>query len=207
MKIEIYDSKERHIGSTRVFSFPKTLFKSSTVPITIKCNKLPTLKKGESIMLVFEYINGSRHRGMARVDSASKTEIETKVGEVTEIEERRRSFKVNTKEKAIVYKSKKSDAREIGATILNINLGGVLLKCEEALIPGEQIYLNTLNGELEVYTKVLRKQHDINGTLVGYGCQFLEVTEQQEAIIAKYIMDCQVAERERRKTLDDLGMA
>lgn len=206
LKIEIYDTKERHLGTTRIYSFAKTLFKTSTVGMTIKCNNLPNLKKGDSVMLIFEYVNSQRYRTVTRIDAASKSEIQVKVGEVTEIEERRRSFKIATKEKATVYKSKSEKEEGIEAMILNINLGGVLLKCDEYFNVGTVIYINTISGELEVPAKILRRQNDINGNFVGYGCQFVDISEAEEEIVAKYILECQVAERERRKTLEEMGM-
>ncbi|MBQ3162872.1 MAG: PilZ domain-containing protein [Oscillospiraceae bacterium] len=205
-KIEVYDMKERHLGTTRIYSFAKSLFKTSTIGMTIKCKNLPNMKKGDSVMLVFEYVNSQRYRTVTRIDSASKTEIEVKVGEVTEIEERRRSFKIATKEKATVYKSKSEKEEGIEAMILNINLGGVLLKCDEYFNVGTIIYLNTFSGNLEVPAKILRRQNDINGNFVGYGCQFVDISETEEEIVAKYILECQVAERERRKTLEEMGM-
>ena len=35
---------------------------------------------------------------------------------------------------------------------------------------------------------------------------FEKYSEAEEEIVAKYILECQVAERERRKTLEDMGM-
>lgn len=205
-KIEIYDAKERHLGTTHIYSFAKSLFKSSTIGMTIKCNNLPNMKKGDSVMLVFEYINSQRYRTVTKLDSASKTQIEVKVGEVTEIEERRRSFKIATKEKATIYKTKSDKEKGIEGMILNINIGGVLLHCEEYFNVGTIIYINTFSGALEVPAKILRRQNDINGNFVGYGCQFVDISEAEEEIVAKYILECQVAERERRKTLEQMGM-
>ena len=82
-KIEVYDAKERHLGTTRIYSFSKSLFKTSTIGMTIKCNNLPNLKKGDSIMLIFEYVNSQRYRTVTKIDAASKAQIEVKVGEVT----------------------------------------------------------------------------------------------------------------------------
>lgn len=206
-KIEIFDSKEHHLGTTRIYSFAKSLFKSSTVGITIKCNNLPNFKKGDSVIIVFEYVNSQRYRAMTKIDAAAKGQIEVKVGEVTEIEERRRSFKIATKEKATVYKTKSEKEEGIEGMILNINLGGVLLKCDEYFNVGTIIYLNTFSGELEVPAKILRRQNDNNGNFVGYGCQFVDISEAEEEIVAKYILECQVAERERRKTLEEMGMS
>ncbi len=205
-KIEIYDEKEHHLGTTRFYSFAKSLFKSSTIGMTIKFNNVSNMKKGDSVMLVFEYTNSQRYRAVTKLDSASKTQIDVKVGEITEIKERRASFKIATKEKATVYKSKSDNAEGFEGTILNINLGGVLLHCEEFFKVGTIIYINTFSGAIEISAKILRRQEDMNGHFVGYGCQFVDISESDEEIVAKYILDCQVAERERRKTLEQMGM-
>ncbi len=207
LKIEIYDEKEHFIGTSKLFTFAKQgLFNKSTTGITIKANNLTSLKKGASVKMVFEYLNGSRFKGICRVDSVSRTEVTIFVGAVEELVERRRSFKVNTKEKATLYRSKK-DEKGLDATILNINLGGVLVSCEEALTQGSEWYINTLNGELELLMKVLRVQKNEIGKIIGYGCQFLDISQQDEDTVAKYIFECQVAERERSKSLEDIGLA
>ena len=207
VKIEIYDSQERYIGATKVFSFTekKGLFKMKNDSLTVKVmsNNLPTFSKGDLISLVFEYFNGSRYKTETEVEGSGKTHVECKVNGIVELAERRRYFKMTTNEEAVIYKSKKANEAGVPGVILNINLGGVLLQCEDVpLAPGEFFYLNTLRGALELYTKVLRVQTDIEGNLVGYGCQFQKATEEQEEIIARYIMSLQIAERERRRAMD-----
>ena len=199
LKIEIYDSKEKFITATKVFSFPKELFKAKgTVLMLFKSNALGKLKKGDTAILIFEYINGTRHRCQTRIDKAEKSEYEVRIGELTEIKERRASFKVSTNEPVIIYKSKSEKEEGKDGKILNINLGGVLLKYDDGLVVGQEIYLNMLGGELELRTRILRRQLDAGGKFVGYGCQFLDVEPHEEEIIAKFILQCQVEERKRR---------
>lgn len=207
IRIEIYDANDRYIAVTKVFSFPKELFKGGgRTAVSIKCSSLPLMRKGDSVKLIFEYMNGTRYRTETRIDAAVRSQIDVHVSELTELEERRRFFKVNTREKATVYRSKAENAEGCDATILNINLGGVLLKCGASLNIGDEIYLNTLDGTIELKTKILRKQTDAHGVFIGYGCQFVEPNEQEEEILSKYILECQVLERERRKRLEeDMG--
>lgn len=204
VSVAVYDSKDRYIATTKVFSFPKELIKAKgKTAVSIKGQSFNLISKGEYISLVFEYIGGTRFKAMARAEASARCQIDVHVGEVEELEERRSSFKVNTREKVIVYRSDDSDAEGYSAMILNINIGGVLLKSDISFLPGDIFYLSMLDGKLELRTLVLRKQTDINGALVGYGCQFQNVSEQQEADITKFIFDCQIAERERRKQLEE----
>lgn len=203
LKIEIYDSKEKFLTTTKVFSFPKELFKAKgTVALSFKSTALAKLKKNDSVTLIFEYTNGTRHRCTARIKKAEKSQYDVRVGELTELKERRASFKVSTNSPVTVYKSKSGKEEGMKGRILNINLGGVLLKCDDGLVPGQEIYLNMLDGELELRTKILRRQLDANGKFVGYGCQFQDVEPHEEEIIAKFIFQCQVEERKRRAELE-----
>ncbi|MBQ7783167.1 MAG: PilZ domain-containing protein [Oscillospiraceae bacterium] len=203
-KIAVYDSKDRYIATTKVFSFPKELFKAGgKTAVSIKGQSLNIISKGDFISLIFEYAGGTRHKAMTRVDASARCQIDVHVGDVEELEERRSSFKINTREKVIIYRSKDADAEGYSAMILNINIGGVLLKSDISFSPSDIFYLSMLDGELEIRTCILRKQLDLNGTLIGYGCQFQDVTDQQEEAITKFIFDCQIAERERRKRLEE----
>lgn len=207
VKIEVYDKKDRFLGVTRVFEVTEVKIKKNIIKtVTINFNNIINMHKGDTVMLVFEVGAGTRYKTIAELDSVTKTQIVITLGEVEELEERRRSFKVSTDETAVVYKSKAADAEGLDARILNINLGGVLLKCEEKLSVGSTIYLSMLSGDLELPTKILRKQKDLNGNLVGYGCQFVEVDKSEEEILSKHILQCQILERERRKTLEDMGL-
>ncbi len=204
-RIELYDSQERHMGTTKLFTFGKSpLFKSHIIPITIKSASLPAIAKGEQLMLVFEYSNGNRYRTVVGVEEATKTEVQVTVTDVTEIEERRQYFKVKCNHPCLFNRSVVSNDEPDEGTILNINLGGILLQTKVMLIVGGVYTVTFLNGRLTLKTKILRKQVDkFTNELIGYGCQFQEVTPAQEAALQKFIMDCQQAERERLKKQEE----
>lgn len=207
VKVEIYDLQNHHIGTTKAFSFTdvKILFKSTgTVNVKVMSSSLPALKKGDVMILVFEYFNGNRYKTPVIVDDCDKSYFTAKVDEVEELEERRRYFKMPCKEAIYIYSERLTMGDVVPATVLNINLGGILLKCEELnLNPGDKFHASFFKGSLDLVTKVLRIQKDNEGNLVGYGCQFERVTEEQEEQISRFIMHLQVLERERRMALED----
>ena len=203
-RVYIYDKHDEFIAVSKIISYPKELFKAAgKVAVNIKSNDFSEVSKGDTVKVVFEYTGGSRHQAIVRVDTAKHNSIDIHVSDLTELEERRRSFKITTNEPVTIYKTKGENAEEYDAVIVNINIGGVLLKTDVMFAPGDFYYLNMLEGELELYTKVLRKQIDNNGRFMGYGCQFVDLTDREEEMVTKFIYDCQIAERERRRKLDD----
>lgn len=86
---------------------------------------------------------------------------------------------------------------------VNLNLGGVFFTSDSEFTPGDQVMLNFLDGEMRLLAEVLRAQRDKNGKLEGYGCKFVNINSAQEEKLAKFIFDCQVLERERRKVAEE----
>lgn len=162
-------------------------------------------EKNEPITVIFEYVNGTRVQCQTTVDAATKIQIDFHAGNEVELEERRASFKITTNEPAEIVAIERNYSVNhleefIKAKILNINLGGVLLKTGTAFEPKDVVYIRMFKEEpLEIRTEILRKQMDANGNLIGYGCKFTEVSQQDEERLARYIFECQVAERERKK--------
>lgn len=211
VKVEIYDLQNHHIGTTKAFSFidKKVLFKKSNGTVTVKVmsSNLPELKKGDVMIVVFEYFNGNRYKTPVIVDDCDKSYFVSKVDEVEELEERRRYFKMSCNETIFIYSERLTMGEVVPAKVLNINLGGILLKCDELnLSPGDKFHASFFKGKLDLLTKVLRVQKDIDGNLVGYGCQFERITEEQEEQISRFIMHLQVLERERRMALEEDDM-
>lgn len=207
VKIEIYDLKNQYFGATKAFSFTdkKILFKSTGIVIVkVMSNSLPALKKGDVMLLVFEYSNGNRYRTPVIVDDCDKSQFTCQVDEVEELEERRRYFKMPCQEKVFIFSERMTNGENVPAVVLNINIGGVLLRCEMmTLNPGDKFRIVFFNGKLTLTTKVLRVQKNIDGDLVGYGCQFEGVSKDQEDYLSRYIMELQKKEIERRRNLED----
>lgn len=207
IKVDIYGEDGVRLLSTRSFAFPKDFFRiKGWELVAIKAKDLPVLKKEEKISAVFEYINGTRIKCETRVDISTSYQMNFRVDEGEVMEERRGSYKVNTPNAtAHIIRIEKNEDEVIDmiepyeAKIVNINLSGVLMSCDLKLSPGEVVTMRLLDDSVELRSEVLRRQLNDNGELVGYGCKFPDVTPAQEERIAKYILDCQLAERNRRK--------
>lgn len=204
-KADIYDENGILLLSTKSITFPRDFFKLRGLElVSVKGNDLPIFHKDDKIKIIFEYMNGTRIECMSKVDISTDQQLNFHVGEGVVLEERRRSFKVETIEPAFIKRIERNEEvldpeTAQDATILNINLGGVLLKTDAELLVDDIIDLSIVPVPLDLRAKILRRQTDISGELVGYGCCFLDVTTIQEEKLARHLLECQLAERERRR--------
>lgn len=210
LKINIYDSKGKLVITSKIFSFPKVLFKTKGMElISVKSRDIGSLKKGDNITVIFECFNGDRVKCASVIEKCSGSAVEFKIDDGEVMEERRSSFKVATRTPAYIFKITRGDMtvkydgeNEIRGTILDINLGGVLLHSMHEFKVGDIFSMSMLDGQVEIQAKILRSQNDTNGAFKGYGCQFIDVTPHNEELISKFIIECQRAERERKLELE-----
>ena len=87
---------------------------------------------------------------------------------------------------------------------VNINLGGVYFNSDAEFEKGDQVMLNFLDGEMQLLAEILRVQKNDEGNIDGYGCRFLDVNQAQEERLARFIFECQLLERERRKAKESI---
>lgn len=206
-RVDIYDKNGKRVLSTKSFSFPRDFFKIKGYElVAIKGTDLPLLSKGDQITVIFEYLNGTRIQCQTRIDISTDLQLNFHVDDGMVLEERRGSYKVNTPgafAKILHIERGEEEITDLEepytAAILNINLTGVLMKCDFELNVGDIVRLKLLDDPIELNAEILRLQLDNDGELIGYGCRFLDVTAPQEEKIARFIFNCQLAERERRK--------
>lgn len=206
-RVDIYDGSGKRVLSTKAFSFPRDFFKIKGYElVAIKGNDLPILSKGDQITVIFEYLNGTRIQCNTRIDLSTDLQLNFHVDDGMVLEERRGSYKVNTPgafAKLLHIERGEEEITDLeepfSAAILNINLTGVLMKCDIPLNVGDIVRLKLLDDPIELNAEILRLQLNNDGELMGYGCRFLDVTAPQEEKIARFIFNCQLAERERRK--------
>lgn len=176
--------------------------------IIIKGNNLPELDMGKSIDLVANLINGDRILHNAVVDVSTEFQLNLTVNKKCEVlEERRRFYKVYTDLDAKINTVSRrgndiSPSEPIPATIKNINIGGVFLKCGFMLEPDDVITLSfeIVSKQMNIMTNVIRAQ--VNGSeLVGYGCSFVRLRGWEEEALAQYIYKAQI---EQKETLKDI---
>ncbi|MGN0641528.1 MAG: PilZ domain-containing protein [Huintestinicola sp.] len=204
-RVDIYDKNGNRIISTKSFTFPRDFFKIRGLElVVVKCAGLPVLSREDPITAVFEYVNGTRIQCVTKVDISTEEQLNFHVDDGIVLEERRNSFKVKTDTEVLISCLDRDGEKTefdppIKARLLNINLGGVLMNCSEQLVPDDVITLLMLDETIALQTKILRIQLDNNGDMIGYGCQFMEVSHGQEEKIARFIFEKQLEERERLK--------
>lgn len=206
-KVDIYCSDGKHMLCTSKIQFPRDFFKiRGWELVTVKSSGLPVFSKEDSFYAIFEYTDGTRIKCETRIDISTEYQLNFHVDEGMVLEERRNSFKVTTPNTfAYIIRIERGEEvidleEELKVRIININLTGVLMSCEIDLDPENIVTLKLLDGAMELRTEILRKQLDSAGELTGYGCRFLDVSPAQEEKIARYIFDCQLAERERMRS-------
>lgn len=205
-RVVIYDSRDRLLLTTKSVFFPKDFFRiKGRDLVMIKGSGLPLIPKDEYISAVFEYINGMRMKYKTSVDLSTDQQMNFHVGDGIALEERRASFKINVEFNATSSFYIRNEEiinfeKPLNVHICNINLGGVYMKTDFDFEPGDQLLLEFFGGEMELLTEVLRVQNKIGTDEVdGYGCHFLNITQTQEERLARYIFECQIAERDKQR--------
>ena len=204
-RLDIYGENGERLLSTKAFNFPRDFFKIKGYElVSVRGNDLPVLKKAEQISIIFEYLNGTRIKCKSKVDISTPQQMNFHVDDGVVLEERRRSFKVNTSEPAYILRIEREDdiidlEEQQEVKILNINLTGILMKSDMDIKISDVLSLKMLDGAMELRAEILRRQMNTEGELVGYGCRFLDVTQSQEERLARYLFECQLAARDQRK--------
>lgn len=205
-RVLIYDQKGRLLVTTKSVSFPKDFFKIKGQDLVmLKGSGFPLISKGEYIDTVFEYINGTRMKYTTSIDLSTEYQINFHVGEGIALEERRHSFKINVSFNAIIPFYIRNEEmvtfdEPVTVGVVNLNLGGVYFRSDFDFEEGDQVMLSFMDGEMELLTDILRAQKKPDSdTVDGYGCRFLNITQAQEERLARYVFECQLAEREKLK--------
>ncbi len=204
----VYDGEGKLLIKTKSVSFPRDFFgiKGKDL-VMLKGAGFPPVSRNDFIEVIFEYINGTRMKYKTTVDLCTEYQMNFHVGDGVALEERRRSFKVNVEMVgAVSFYMRGGEMftfdEPIEVELININLGGVYFRSDFAFEPEDQVMLSFLDGKMEFLSDVLRVQNKQGTNEVdGYGCRFLNVTANQEEQLARFIFECQVAERDRRRNM------
>lgn len=204
-RVLVYDIRGNLLVSTKSVSFPKDFFRIKNKDLVmLKGSDFPLISKNENIDVIFEYINGARIKYRTTIDICTDYQINFHVGEGISLEERRRSFKIQVSfEGTSPFYIRDDDMLTFDEPVVlhfkDVNLGGVFFTCDEEFEKGDQIMLSFLNKDMEILSEVLRVQKDADGKILGYGCRFINVNQTQEEKLARFIFDCQLIERERKR--------
>ncbi|MBQ5319846.1 MAG: PilZ domain-containing protein [Oscillospiraceae bacterium] len=209
-RVLVYDSNGKLLISTKSVFFPKDFFKlKGKELVMLKGSDFPLISKGENVEIIFEYINGNRVKYDTTIDLCTEYQVNFHAGQGEVLAERRRSFKVSVDFNGMSpFYIRGEEMYAFDDPVLlhfvNINLGGVFFNSTSEFEVGDQVMLNFLDGEMQLLAEILRVQKNDEGEIDGYGCRFLDVNQSQEERLARFIFDCQVLERERRKAKESI---
>lgn len=208
-RVLVYTSNGKLAVSTKSVFFPKDFFKLKGQDLVmLKGSDFPLISKGEKVEIIFEYLNGDRMKYDTTIDLCTEYQINFHVGKGEPLQERRRSFKVNVDFDGLSPFYIRGEEMftfddPVMLHFVNLNLGGVFFSSESEFQGGDQVMLSFLDGEMQLLAEVLRVQKNEEGGIVGYGCRFLDVNQTQEERMARFIFECQLLERERKRALED----
>lgn len=202
-KVLLYNVGGKMLLATDSVTFPKDFFKVKGQDLVmLRGRDFPIISKGEPIEAIFEYVNGNRVKYKTFVDICTEYQINFHVSEGEVLEERRKSFKVTVDFNGVSPFYIRGEEMypfddPIELHFINLNLGGVFFTSSSAFEAGDQVMLNFMDGDMQILAEILRVQRKEDGSVDGYGCRFLGINKSQEEYLARFIFDCQVAERER----------
>lgn len=208
-RVLVYNLRGRMLLATKSVSFPKDFFKIKGKDLVmLRGSDFPIISQDEPVEAIFEYLNGDRVKYNTSIDLCTEYQINFHVGEGEVLKERRRSFKVVVDMSGLstfYIRGEEMFAFDdpVELHIINLNLGGVFFSSNSTFEVGDQVMLSFLDGEMKLLTEILRVQLTDSGEIEGYGCRFLDLSQSQEERLARFIFDCQVLERERRRVLEE----
>lgn len=209
-RVLVYDANGKLLISTKSVFFPKDFFKIKGKDLVmLKGSDFPLISKGENVEVIFEYTNGNRVKYDTTIDLCTEYQVNFHAGQGEMLAERRRSFKVSVDFNGLspfFIRGEEMYAFDdpIMLHFVNINLGGVYFNSDSEFEKGDQVMLNFLDGEMQLLAEILRVQKNEEGGIDGYGCRFLDINQAQEERLARFIFECQLLERERRKAKESI---
>jgi hypothetical protein len=212
-KLTVYDTNDHVLFSVPVdkISFPKDFFRMKKADlVVVKSKDLPVLFQGTKIVVIFEYLTGLRMKYLTEVDLGSDSQMNFHVTDGLALEERRRFYKVPVDfdgSASFVVREEEVIPFEppLDVHFSDLNLGGIFFSCAEmAFLKGDQVQTTFIDGEMTLLSEVLRVQKNPDDTIKGYGARFVTITSAQEERLSRFIFDCQLAERERRRKLEGM---
>jgi c-di-GMP-binding flagellar brake protein YcgR len=147
---------------------------------------------------------------LTEIDLGSDSQMNFHVGDGISLEERRRFYKVPVDFDGISTFMIRDDEvfpfnPPIDVHFFDLNLGGIFFNTPSQVFQtGDQLQVVFINGEMTLMSEVLRVQKNPDDTIKGYGARFVSITSAQEERLSRYIFDCQLEERERRRKREEL---
>ncbi|MBQ9383737.1 MAG: PilZ domain-containing protein [Ruminiclostridium sp.] len=204
----LFEADEEH------FSFPRMYINNMPVNniIMIKGKELPELPADTGLYVIAFMRSGDRVRYIGRVKMSLDNQINIQIRDEygTIMEERRRYFKVDSDLRCVISGyEREGTVYEFDSPILsrikNVSIGGAFLEgTDPPFRKGDNLLLNfKVGGEVVgAVVTVLRIQLFSNGSLEGYGCQFSNVDQKMEGLLARLVYEIQLKARQEKLEKD-----
>ena len=219
IKVEVLDEMGKSILiSEKGFTLPGHVSADEDAIVKIKGKGLPELDRNTIVYVVTTSKSADRVKYAGAVTVSMETQMNIRLlrtGDTQLLEERRKSFKVkvNTGGRALFFVRDEKTIRfdePFDITIKDMNVGGVFFVCTDyEFVEGDLICFDidlASDVPLNAAACVLRVQHNPDGTVSGYGCEFQGLTASQEDSIGRYIIKTQTELRAKEVDQDDDNM-
>ena len=113
-------------------------------------------------------------------------------------DERREYFRISTRDEGIIYnlvrkeeeeEAQNEDANDIRVQLVDISLGGLMFKIKRELTPDDSFSIMVpALGDSMLYACEIRRRVERADGYLGYGCEFMDMTNLQEDLLYKYIL-------------------
>jgi hypothetical protein len=214
--VHIYDMSGHLIFSAPgdKISFPKDFFltkvRDKRELVVVKGKDLPVAFEGTKISVIFDYFTGVRMRYDTELVLGSEGQWNFRVGDGISLEERRRFYKVpvdfyGTSDFYIRNEEIMPFETPAELHFIDLNLGGAFIEHGGTSFEiGDQVQVTFMDGDMQLVTEVLRIQKNPDGAIKGYGTKFTAVNAAQEEKLSRFIFDCQVIERDKRRKKEEM---
>ena len=196
------------------FSFPRMFINNMPVNniIMIKGKDMQEFPADTPMYVIAFMRSGDRIKYIGRVKMSLDNQLNIQIRDEygTVMEERRRYFKVKSDLRCVISGyEREGTVYEFDMPILthikNVSIGGIFLEGTDPPFRKDDYLLVNFKVGSELVgavVRVLRLQLLANGRLEGYGCEFSNVDQKMEGLLAKLVYDIQLAQRQEKLEKD-----
>lgn len=208
IKVEVLDEKGKLLlTSEKGFTLPRDMSSDEDAIIMIKGKELPEFERNAIVSVVTTAKSADRIKYMGAVSVSTETQLNIKIlqnNDTQLLQERRRYFKIKVNEhgRALFYVREEKTVRfdePLEISVRDINVGGMFFVCPDyEFMEDDMICFDidlSADVPLNMAARVLRVQREVDGTIMGYGCEFQGATAAQEDVIGRFILKVQSQQR------------
>ena len=192
-------------------SFPRLFIHDSPVNniMMVKGQNLPELESDVGVYVIAYMRSGDRVQYVGRIKMSLDNQLNVQIRDDygTLMEERRKFFKVQSDLKCVISGVEREGTLyeydiPIISKIKNLSIGGVFIEGTDPPFRKDDLLLvnfKVADDIVGAMARVLRLQLDQNGFLQGYGCEFTNVDQRQEGLLAKFVYEIQLKQRQEER--------